>query len=88
MRNLKNIKNGTEEIKVTGRIYGSYSIMNNKLVIYKGCRSNIYYLTYDNMSIMMGSSATALLKSFDDYISKIDGLDNKLRFIRNMINNQ
>ena len=83
---MKQIKHGQEEIKVTDKIYGSYSIRNNKLIIYKGYRSNIYYLTYSNVVIMIGKDASALLDSFKDYINTFDGLDNQLRAITDSIN--
>lgn len=83
---MKQIKHGTKEIKVTSKIYGSYSIRNNKLLIYKGYRSNIYYLTYSNVVIMIGKTAAALLDSFEEYINTFDGLDNQLRAITDSIN--
>ena len=82
---MKNIKHGTKEIKVTARIYGSYSIINNKLVIYKGYQSNIYYLTYSNVVIMIGKDVVSLLDSFDEYIHTFEGFDNKLRAITDSI---
>ena len=83
---MKRIKHGTKEITVTSKIYGSYSIRNNKLLIYKGYNSNIFYLTYSNVLIMTGKSVPTLLKSFGDYIHKFDGLDDKLRGITDIIN--
>ena len=83
---MKKIKQGTEEIKVTSKIYGSYSIRNNNLLIYKGYRSNIYYLTYSNVVIMIGKNVTTLLDSFDEYINTFDGLDNQLRGITDKVN--
>ena len=83
---MKNIKHGTEEIKVTSKIYGSYSIRNNNLLIYKGYKSNVYYLTYSNVVIMIGKNVATLLDSFDEYINTIDGLDNQMRAITDSIN--
>ena len=83
---MKNIKHGTKEIKVTNKIYGSYSIRNNKLLIYNGYQSNIYYLTYSNIVIMIGKDVVSLLDSFDKYINTIDGLDNQLRAITDSVN--
>ena len=57
------------------------------LIIYKGYRSNIYYLTYSNVVIMIGKDASALLDSFkENYINTFDGLDNQLRAITDSIN--
>lgn len=82
---MKTILNGNTEIRVTAKIYGSYSIKNLKLVIYKGYKTNIYYLTYANVVIMQNTGITTLLDSFDDYINMIDGLDNKMRCITDKV---
>ena len=82
---MKQIKHGQEEIKVTSKIYGSYSIRNKNLIIYKGYRSNIYYLTFSNVVIMIGKNVTTLLDSFEEYINTIDGLDNQLRIITDKV---
>ena len=84
---MKQIKHGQESIKVTSKVYGSYSIRNNKLIIYKGYNSNIYYLTYSNVVIMIGKNVASLLDSFEDYINTIDGLDNQLRSITDKVYN-
>lgn len=78
---MKNIKHGTEEIKVTDKIYASYSIRNKNLLIYKGYKSDIFYLTYSNVVIMIGKDVVSLLDSLEDYLNTIDGLDNQLRAI-------
>ena len=83
---MKQIKHGQREIKVTNKIYGSYSIRNNTLLIYKGYKSNIYYLTYSNVVIMIGKDVVSLLDSFDNYINTIGGLDNRLRSLTDNIN--
>ena len=83
---MKAIKQGKEEIKVTNRIYGSYSIRNKKLIIYKGYRTNIYYLTYYNVVIMTGKNVATLLDSFDEYLNTFDGLDNQMRAITDKVN--
>lgn len=83
---MKNIKHGTEEIIVTNKIYGSYSIRNNKLVIYKGYKSTIYYLTYSNASIMTDKNVATLLDSFDEYINTFLSLDDKLRGVTDKVN--
>lgn len=83
---MKIIKQGNTEIKVAAKKYGSYSIRNNNLVIYKGYKTNIYYLTYANVVIFEGYDVLALLDSFDKFINEIDGLDNQLRYITDIIN--
>lgn len=83
---MKNIKHGIKEIKVTSKIYGSYSIRNKNLLIYKGSQSNIFYLTYSNVVIMIGKDATTLLDNFDEYINTVGGLDNQLRAITDNVN--
>lgn len=83
---MKTIKHENQQIKVTNKIYGSYSIRNNKLVIYKGYKSNIFYLTYANIVIMTGPNVTTLLDSFEEYLSTVDGLDNQLRLITDKVN--
>lgn len=83
---MKTIKHGTEEIKVTSKIYGSYSIRNNTLIIYKGYRANIYYLTYSNTVIMIGKNVATLLNSLDEYLNTFDGLDNQMRAITDKVN--
>ena len=83
---MKQIKHGTQQITVTNKIYGSYSIGNNNLLIYKGYKSDVYYLTYSDAVIMIGKNVATLLDSFDEYINTIDGLDNQLRSITDNIN--
>ena len=83
---MKNIKHGTKEIKVTNKIYGSYSIRNNNLLIYKGYKSNIFYLTYTNVVIMIGKDVVSLLDSLEDYLNTIGDLNHRLRAITDNIN--
>ena len=83
---MKQIKHGTKEIKVTNKIYGSYSIRNNNLIIYKGYQSNIFYLTYSNVVIMIGKDVVSLLDSLEDYLNTIGGLDHRLRSLTDNIN--
>ena len=82
---MKNIKHGTEEIKVTSKICGSYSIRNNNLLIYKGYRSNVYYLTYSNVVIMIGKTVVDLLDSLEKYLNTFVSLDDQLRGITDNI---
>ena len=83
---MQTIKHENQQIKVTDKIYGSYSIRNNKLLIYKGYKSNIYYLTYSNVVIMTGNNVDTLLDSFDEYINTFDTLDNQMRAITDKVN--
>ena len=82
---MKNIKHGTKEIKVTDKVYGSYSIRIHKLIIYKGYRSDIFYLTYSNVVIMIGKNVPDLLDSLEKYLNTFEGLDDQLRAITDNI---
>ena len=93
-KTTKIVKFGKKEISVsnmkyhTWRFYDRYTNTDITLYIHKEYKSNIYYLVYSDIVIMVDKNIKSLLKRFDEYISKIDGLDNKVRFIRNIINNQ
>ena len=88
---MKTIKHGTEEIKVTDRIYDSYSIRNKNLIIYKGYRTNIYYLTYSDVVIVTGENITNLLENLDKYLNELEintfeDFENLLREITDKVN--
>ena len=92
-KTTKIVKHEGKEISVSirkyheWRFYDRFEDMDITLYVHKGYKSNIYYLVYSDIVIMGDKNITTLLKRFDEYISKIDGLDNKVRFIRNIINN-
>lgn len=91
-KTTKIVKHKGKEISVSIRNYHRYRFYDRHrdeditLYINKGYKSNIYYLVYLDIAIMSDKNIRNLLIKFDNYISKIDGLDNQVKFIKNLTN--
>ena len=89
-KTTKIVKHKGKEISVSIREYHRYRIydrfedMDITLYIHKGYKSDIYYLVYLDIAIMSSKNIINLLVEFDKYISSIEGLDNKVKFIKNI----
>lgn len=89
-KTTKIVKHKGKEISVSNRkyqrcrLYDRHTDTDINLYIHKGYESNIYYLVYLDIAILSGKNIKTLLIKYDNYISKIDGLDNKVKFIKNI----
>lgn len=97
-KTTKIVKYKGKEISVSNMKYATCKIFDNPhykqtgcasyiyLYIHKGYKSNIYYLVYSDIVVMNDKNIRNLLDKFDKYISEIDGLDNQVKFIKNLTN--
>lgn len=88
------VKYKGKEISVSNMKYATCKIFDNPhykqtgcasyiyLYIHKGYESNVYYLVYSDVVILSDTSVKALLNKYGKCISKVDGLDNKVRFVK------
>lgn len=83
-KTTKIVKYKGKEISVSIRKYWTWRVMDEILYIHKGYKSNMYYLVYSDIVVMSDKNIRTLSDKFDKYISKIDGLDNKVRFVKNL----